>query len=136
MSRTARLSLVPREARLFQGHRAGIVTRALAALIDAALVAVAALVTGYLAWAGAGFAGRATSLHVPGGVGLLSIAAALALLTVYLALAWAISGRTSGAIVLGLRVVGRDGHRLRLWVALARAALSCPGAPSACCGSP
>jgi uncharacterized RDD family membrane protein YckC len=54
---------------------------------------------------------------------LLSLTTATVLAVVYLAAAWAVTGRTYGCHVMGLRVVGRRGHRVRAIVALARAVL-------------
>jgi uncharacterized RDD family membrane protein YckC len=123
VSASARLSPVPREARPHQGHRAGIVTRTLAATLDTVLV-VLALVVGYVAWAGARFLVSPRRFTFPEPSLLLSVGALLTLLTVYLAVTWALSGRSYGALVLGLRVVDRQGHRVRLGVAVVRAALS------------
>jgi uncharacterized RDD family membrane protein YckC len=123
MDGPSRLSPVPREARAYQGNRAGIVSRGLAAALDSVLV-VLALVLGYLGWAGARFLAAPRRFTFPEASLLLSVGSLLALLTVYLALAWALSGRSYGALVMGLRVVDRHGHRLRLGVAVVRAAVS------------
>lgn len=118
-----RLSPVPREARPFQGHRAGIVSRALAAALDTVL-AVLALVVGYLAWAGVRFLVSPRRFTFPEPSLLLSVGSLLALLTVYLALTWTLSGRSYGALVLGLRVVDRHGGRVGVGVAVVRAGVS------------
>lgn len=123
MSGDPRLSPVPREARPHQGHRAGIVTRTLAATLDTVVV-VLALVVGYFAWAGARFLASPRRFSFPEPSVLLSVGSLLALLTVYLALTWTLSGRSYGALVLGLRVVDRHGNRVRAGVAVVRAAVS------------
>ena len=113
---------IPREARPFQGHRAGLVTRTAAAAIDFGIVIVAL------------------------GVCYLGVTAFLFLLdprnfTVLTPSPWAGvrrrwlaahrlsrgelegSGRTYGNHVMGLRVVNRKGNRLHPLVSLVRAAL-------------
>ena len=113
---------VPRVAQSVQGHRAGIVTRTLAAAVDAA-VAVAAVALGYAGAVAAYFVLDPRSFSFPDpGFGLLLIAF-LGFLTCYLALAWATTGRSYGARLLGLRVVDSQGRRLRPLVAVARALL-------------
>ncbi len=117
------LSPVPREARPFQGHTAGIVTRSLAGAVDAAVVC-ACLVGMYVGWNGfrflvdpRGFTFNDTNL-------LLSLVAALWVTVLYLTVGWAIAGRSYGCHVMGLRVVDRRGRRLRLMTAFLRATLS------------
>lgn len=113
---------VPLAARSVQGHRAGIVTRLLAGMVDGA-VAVAGVALGYGAVVVAYFvvSPRAFSFPDPGFA--LLFAAFLGFLTIYLALAWATTGRTYGARLLGLRVVNAHGGRVRPGVALLRALL-------------
>lgn len=116
-----RLSAVPHEARPYQGHRAGVVTRLLAAGVDAALVAaivvgaylVVALVVFLVDPRGFGFP------HVPFAGWL---AAGYVVATGYLAIGWSTTGRTPGAHLLGLRVLGPDGGRVHAWRAVLRAA--------------
>ena len=59
---------------------------------------------------------------------LLSVTTALLALVVYMTAAWSITGRTYGDHVMGLRVVGRRGHRVWPPTALVRAAF-CVGFP-------
>jgi uncharacterized RDD family membrane protein YckC len=114
------ISPLPREARPYQGRRAGLVTRMIAAAIDGVVVLVLLL---------GGYAGISVVLFLvdPRGftfpdVGLvLSLAAAFVVLVVYETLAWWLTGRTYGALVLGLRVVNHAGRRLRFSGALLRA---------------
>jgi uncharacterized RDD family membrane protein YckC len=114
------VSSVPREARAHQGHRAGLVSRLLAAAIDLG-VTVATLVAIYAGWSTLvfiidprGFQFPTPSLLVDGLVGM-------AVLTVYLTAAWSTTGRSYGQHVMGLRVVNLHGGRLRVFGALLRA---------------
>jgi uncharacterized RDD family membrane protein YckC len=114
------LSPVPREARAYQGRRAGIVTRLVAAAIDAAVVGLV-LLGGYAAIAGLLFVWDPRGFTFPELGVVVSLATALVVLVVYLTLAWRISGRTYGCLVMGVRVVSHRGDRLRLPGALLRA---------------
>lgn len=94
-----------------QRHRAGVVSRSMAAVIDAA--AVSGLY--FLAQFGAGiahylFLGPPFSLPDP--PRLLGMAEFAAIAIGYLAWSWTTSGRTPGDQVMGLRVVSRSGRRL------------------------
>ncbi|MGW5242008.1 RDD family protein [Monashia sp. NPDC004114] len=116
------LLIVPKGLRSVQGHRAGIVTRVLAACVDLA-IGILGVAMGYAAVVGFVFVvdPRTFSfIDVPFAV---LFAALLGLLIIYLALAWATTGRTYGARLLGLRVVNAHGGRVRPGVALLRAAL-------------
>jgi uncharacterized RDD family membrane protein YckC len=118
---TARL-IVPRAVRSLQGHRAGIVTRVLAATVDG-VVGVLGVGLGYAVVVGFLFViDPRTFTFIDVGFGLL-FAAWLGLVTIYLALAWATTGRSYGARLLGLRVVSSSGGRVRPGVALVRALL-------------
>jgi RDD family len=86
---------VPREARPFQGHRAGLVTRAAAAAIDVGIVIIAsgALYLGITAF---DFLLDPRNFSVPTpSPGLVYVVGCL-LLIVYLALSWTGNGRTYG----------------------------------------
>jgi uncharacterized RDD family membrane protein YckC len=110
-SRTDAVHVIPAEARGIQGRRAGVVTRTLAATVDAVVVALGAVGI-YAAVAGFLFLRRGDAFRFPT-VGLATaIAAWVHLFIVYLAVGWATTGRTYGAQVLGLRVVDRRGGRL------------------------
>jgi uncharacterized RDD family membrane protein YckC len=113
---------VPTAARAVQGHRAGIVTRVLAASVDGA-VGVAAVGLGYAGAVAAYFVLSPRGFSFPDpGFGPL-FACFLGFLVLYFALAWATTGRTYGARLLGLRVVSARGGRIRPVVALTRALL-------------
>jgi uncharacterized RDD family membrane protein YckC len=112
---------VPKEARNFQGHRAGIVTKVLANSIDLGVVVIA--VAGlYAAVAATKFIvnPRAFTPPSPSFARLLLIG--WLLLAVYFWLSWATTGRTYGDHLLGLRVVSWRGYRMRWIPALVRAA--------------
>ena len=117
------LSPLPREARPYQGQRAGVVTRLVASAIDALVVAMAQLV-GYAAFAGLVFLVEPRKFSFPDTSLIFSLTTALALLVVYLTAAWSISGRTYGNLVMGLHVVNHRGEKLRPPGALVRA-LAC-----------
>ena len=111
---------IPAEARGYQGHRAGPVTRTVAAAVDAAVVGVL-LASGYLTWAGVLWLLDPRSFHLPTTTTFFNLTAMLGVLTAYLALGWATTGRTYGAHGMGLRVVDHRGRRLPVLVAAARA---------------
>jgi uncharacterized RDD family membrane protein YckC len=118
---------VPREARPYQGERAGLVTRLFAGTIDAVSV-VAALVVAYGGLHALLFMFDPRSFRFARPSVVLNLSAMLILLVAYLAVAWSTTGRTYGDHVMGLRVVGRHGHRVRPSTALLRAVL-CVGFP-------
>jgi uncharacterized RDD family membrane protein YckC len=115
-----RISPVPREARPFQGQRAGLVTRVIAALVDSLVIGVV-LLGGYLGLVGLLFLFSPRSFEFPDLGVVFSLAAAFAVAVVYLTLFWTLSGRTYGYLVMGLRVLGLGGRRLRFIGALVRA---------------
>ena len=105
-----------------QGHRAGIVTRLLAGAVDV-VIAVVGVGLGYLAVLAIRYVIKPRDFQfLEPGFGF-SCSASSWLLTVYLTLAWATTGRSYGARLLGLRVVDHRGRRLRPGVALLRALL-------------
>ena len=105
------LSAIPREARAFQGHHAGIVTRFVAAAADAGLVGVV-LVGAYLGWAGLLFLLDPRHFTFPDFRLFASLLVGAVVLGLYLTAAWAVSGRTYGNLLMGLRVVGARGGDL------------------------
>lgn len=119
---TAAASSVPREARPYQGRRAGLVSRSVAGILDG-LVVVFLVVVGALGVNGArflmhprGFDAAPTSPIPVLGVFLIALA-------FYLAGSWAVVGRTYGCHMMGLRVVDRRSQMPRPLRAIARAAL-------------
>src|SRR4051812_33049042 len=97
------VSVVPAEARAYQGVRAGIVSRLASALIDCA-VTLGALAAGYLAAAAIRFMWRPRTFSFPTPSSIVIVVVGCVLIAAYLTLSWAGSGRTYGDQVLGLRV--------------------------------
>jgi uncharacterized RDD family membrane protein YckC len=104
------LSAVPREARAFQGHAAGIVTRLAAAAVDTAVVGVA-LLGAYLCYAGLRFLVDPRGFTFPDLRLFVSLLVGAVVLGLYLTTAWASGGRTYGNLLMGLRVVSVLGVR-------------------------
>ena len=113
---------IPREARPFQGHRAGLVTRTAAVAIDLGIVLIALGVChlGVFAFLYLLNPGNFTAPTLSVG---LEYAAGSLLLIVYLTVTWMGSGRTYGNHVMGLRVVNRRGQRLHPVASFVRAVL-------------
>lgn len=101
---------------------AGVISRVLACAIDAGVLLLV-LGAGYLGLAGLLFAFDPLGFRFPAPPRAVTGAVAAVVLVGYLAESWTTTGRTYGDRVLGLRVVDRGGHPLRLGRALARAAL-------------
>jgi uncharacterized RDD family membrane protein YckC len=114
------VSPLPAEARAYQGQRAGLVTRLVAASIDGLLVGLFLLV-GYAGFAGFLFLIDPRNFSFPEMGLFLSLTSAFVVLVLYLTISWWISGRTYGCLVMGLRVVGHRGENMRLIGALVRA---------------
>jgi uncharacterized RDD family membrane protein YckC len=105
----------------FQWQPAGIVTRTLAALIDM-LVVIVVLVVVWASYAAVLFLARPARFTVPSPSWSAVVWAGSVASVLYLATAWATTGRTVGAQVLGLRVLDRHGGQLGWWRSIARAA--------------
>jgi uncharacterized RDD family membrane protein YckC len=117
---TAPASHIPKEARPFQGRRAGLASRVMAGTLDG-LVLVALLAGSYCAWTATVFLWNPSGFRFPAPSRLLVLVAGYLVAIAYLTLCWWISGRTYGDQVIGLRVVGRSGRPLRPAAALVRA---------------
>lgn len=117
---TSGVSPLPAEARPYQGHRAGLVSRLVAAGIDALLVGIV-LLLGYAGFATLRFLLDPRSFTFPEPGLFFSLTAAMTVLVTYLTGAWWIGGRTYGCHVMGLRVVNYNGTNMRLLGALVRA---------------
>src|SRR5688572_7263089 len=103
-----------------RGTPAGIASRTAANLID--FMITSALLLGiYIGLAGFRFLRnpRSFTFPAPSLAGIILTASLVA--GVYFAVCWAMSGRTYGDLVLGLRVVGRDDRHPHLVTALLRA---------------
>ncbi|QNN52823.1 RDD family protein [Nocardioides mesophilus] len=115
-------SPLPRAARGFQGRRAGLVTRLVAASIDA-LVTFLILAGAYAGWAALLFMIDPRGFRMPSGSLFASALLGLVVLVVYLTLSWWSSGRSYGCLVMGLRVVDGGGASPAFVRALLRAML-------------
>ena len=115
-------SAVPREARAYQGLRAGKVTRSIAATDDAAVVLLV-VTAGLLCVNAFIFVLDPRGFRVVGASQAVLVEAGLATAIVYLTGTWAMVGRSYGCHVMGLRVVDRRGRSPRLTTALLRAVL-------------
>jgi uncharacterized RDD family membrane protein YckC len=105
------------------GHRAGLVTRSLANTADLVVV-VLVVIGGYAAVAVARFLVDPTGFHFPVASWRTLLLAGLVVEAVYFAITWAVVGGTYGDRLLGLRVTGDEGARLR-WARCAVRALLC-----------
>ncbi len=118
---TTHVDPVPREARPYQGKRAGIVSRTAANIIDVVIVVVVVLSV-WLGWAGLRFLFDPRGFEMPSLPPGYLVVVGYVTFALYLAVAWATSGRTFGGGLLGLRVVNYKGERLRPAGALVRGA--------------
>jgi uncharacterized RDD family membrane protein YckC len=112
---------VPAEARPFQGHRAGVVTRTAANVVDS-LLAIGLVSGGYVVWCAVRFLLKPRAFTLPAPPVLAVIACWAGVLFLYFAASWATTGRTYGDHLLGLRVVNVRGEPLRWAGAVARSA--------------
>ena len=113
---------VPIEARAFQGHRAGVVTRCLAGALDY-LVVLVILCLLWLGWAALGYLLARNGFSLPAPSLAIGLIVGFWVEVVYLTASWATTGRTYGNQVMGLRVVNLHGRRMRWAGALTRALL-------------
>jgi uncharacterized RDD family membrane protein YckC len=113
---------VPREARPFQGERAGLVSRVLVGAVDFVVV-VAVVAGGYVAVAAVRFLWNSRTFSFPAPPFLLLLAVGSTVMVLYLTVSWAATGRTYGAHLLGLRVLSARGRPLRVGGALVRAVI-------------
>jgi uncharacterized RDD family membrane protein YckC len=104
------------------GH-AGLVTRVLAAVVDAAVVALATLLV-YAGVSGARLVWSPIQFRWPQPSSSVSAGVLVAVAITYLTVAWATTGRTYGSALLGIRVLSVSRRRLG-WVRAALRALAC-----------
>lgn len=114
---------IPVTAQGYQGRRAGLVSRMVAATLDA-LVVLMLLLAGYLALLGARFMLSPQTFSFPSLSVVFAVAGFLGVLVVYLTASWATTGRTYGDHVMGLRVVNFRGRRMR-WAGSFVRAVTC-----------
>lgn len=105
-----------------QGRRAGFVSRVLADLVDLLVVQGSLLgaLVGYAIVRYLLFGGSLTFPRPPLGI---TSGVDWIVLTTYLGVGWATTGRTAGKVLLGLRVVTATGRSIGARRAIARAAL-------------
>jgi uncharacterized RDD family membrane protein YckC len=111
---------LPPPAEAVQGRRAGLITRSIADVIDAAVV-IGVVAAGYVGVVVVRFMWRSWAFTLPTPSFLVLLVCAGAVAVVYLTAAWATTGRSYGKHVMGLRVLGPFGRRLRLGGAFLRA---------------
>lgn len=116
------ISPVPREARPYQGQPAGVVSRLAAAAVDAGVVGLVLLAM-YLALFAARFMLDPRSFRPPNLSLAFNLTVTLVVAILYLTAAWSMTGRSYGKLLMGLRVLGPEGRRLRLAGAFLRAVL-------------
>ncbi len=107
-------------ARAIQGMRAGVVTRVAAGGVDYALVVGVALGS-YVAWAVLLFLLDPRDYSFPSWPLYYFLVIGFSTLVLYLWVGFATNGRTIGARLMGVRVVGRRGRRMHWGPALLRA---------------
>ena len=106
---------LPPGARTFQGQRAGFISRAIAAAIDVTLTFIAVLLTAAALWMLSFIIDPETAATDSGSRVpelLYMVAYGYFLNWAYWTVCWAVSGRTIGNLVMGIRVVNRKGERL------------------------
>ena len=114
------LSLLPAEARPFQGTAAGIATRVAANTIDAVAVG-GSLLIGYAGYVALRLVLDPRGYQAPDHSLVWVVVVFLDAVTVYLTVCWWLGGRTLGDRVMGLQVVSRGGGRVGFLRALVRA---------------
>jgi uncharacterized RDD family membrane protein YckC len=103
--------------------RAGVVTRLLAAAVDSAAVVLVTVLLD-LAAAGARFVWSPVTFRWPRPAPVVAVVVLLVVAAAYLTLGWALTGRTYGARLMGLRVL-TSRHELLGWTRSVLRALTC-----------
>ncbi|WP_236790911.1 RDD family protein [Amycolatopsis sp. GM8] len=113
-------SPLPREARTHQGRHAGIVSRTVAVVVDVVVLAV--ILAGlYLGATGVVFVLDPVGFRFPAPPRAVLLGTGLGVAVCYFALCWAVTGRTAGGQLFGVRVLDRRGRPPRWAPALLRA---------------
>ena len=107
------LSLIPSEARAYQGTPAGIATRVVANTVDGLVVGVA-LLGGYLGYLGLRLVLDPRGFESPDLSFVWVVIAFETGMAVYLTFWWWTGGRSPGKRLMGLQVTSRSGGRLGL----------------------
>lgn len=133
------LPALPTDAVAFQGERAGLVSRAVAAGIDVAIVFLVVLATVAALWM-LSFIINPTDTNIAGSLQqaadrtdripsmLTLVLYGYAVNVLYWTSFWALSGRTIGNLVMGLRVVNRKGDHPK-WIGSFVRAVFCTAFP-------
>ena len=117
--------VLPPGAKDFQGQRAGFVSRAIAASIDVTLIFITVLLTAAALWMLSFIINPTTPTSASDGRVpelVFFVAYGYFLNWAYWTVCWALSGRTIGNLVMGIRVVNRKGRRLGWGSAAVRSA--------------
>jgi uncharacterized RDD family membrane protein YckC len=109
-------------AALARGRHAGLVSRVLASVADAVVVALL-VVAGWAAVAAVRFLVHPARFVLPAPGGRVLLLVGLGVLAAYLTITWAVAGGSYGDRLLGLRVLGPRGTRLHWSRGLLRAVL-------------
>jgi len=109
---------VPKDARPYQGHRAGFVSRALAAIIDVGSVIALVFAINLVIALVRLIIERVQGATLPQ-VGW-SVVGGFVLIWLAWTYAWASTVRSLGMQIMGLKIVSHSGHRVRLPVAALR----------------
>jgi uncharacterized RDD family membrane protein YckC len=119
-------NILPSTAKVFQGDRAGFVSRLIACSIDVLLIFIVVLGTTAVLWMLSFIVNPATPDTIEVGSRVPDVWALVLygylLNWLYWTVCWAASGRTVGNLVMGLRVVNRHGRRLGWGAAAVRSA--------------
>jgi len=102
---------IPYAARQFQGLRAGVVSRTLAGAIDYTLIALLTVGT-WLSYVVLLFLIDPRDYTLPLWPLYVFVIIGYCYMVMYLTVGWAVTGRSFGARLMGLRVVGRKGEKL------------------------
>jgi len=115
-------SPIPGQARALQGLRAGVVSRTIAGAVDYLIVTVVTFGS-WAAFVVLRFLIDPRDFTLPTWPFAAFLIVGYAVMVLYLTIGWATTGRSFGARLLGLRVVGRSGARMGWALSLLRAAL-------------
>ncbi|MSO26839.1 MAG: RDD family protein [Candidatus Nanopelagicales bacterium] len=114
--------VIPEKAKPKQGHRSGIVTRAIAVAIDISVVIIVMLINYGLLWLFLLLVAPIHLFEMPAASWFFL--AGFVLLWAYWTAAWALSGRTLGNHLMGIQVVDYKGARLTWPLSALRSILS------------